>query len=404
MKPIVSVCRCEDRDFKAVLKGLLKPFGGVERFVKKGERVLVKPNVNIATSKPGVNTNPRVVEALINLLNEGGAGEVAIGEGSGVESITGESLKEAGYQEVAASTGANLINFDEAVKMRVPIPNGRVLKDLEVPKPLLEYDALVNVPVLKTNICTVITASVKNLLGIASRKYKVKAHLAGLSEALADIHKVVKPRLNVLDATTCMEGLGPISGDPRRVDMLLAGDQAVALDSAAATMIGANPWEIRHLRFAHEDGLGTVNMGEIDVVGVDVEKERLGFHLPPRTPPTFPGVKLMLGENCGDCIGAYAVALTRMEKRGLLNALKGTTVVIGRNITPPRGRFIAIGRCSESLKDSALCYVPGCPPTGLLIGDLVKLSLGVDKHPSRYLEIWTELIRKIECESARENG
>jgi hypothetical protein len=93
-----------------------------------------------------------------------------------------------------------------------------------------------------------------------------------------------------------------------------------------------------------------------------------------------------------------------MEKRGLLNALKGTTVVIGRNITPPRGRFIAIGRCSESLKDSALCYVPGCPPTGLLIGDFVKLSLGVDKHPSRYLEIWTELIREIECESARENG
>ncbi|MEM2902686.1 MAG: DUF362 domain-containing protein, partial [Candidatus Bathyarchaeia archaeon] len=203
MKPIVSACRCEDWDFKAALKELIKPLGGVERFVEKGERVLIKPNVNIATKKPGVNTNPRVVEALINLLNKVGAGEVAIGEGSGVESITSESLKEAGYKEVASSTGATLINFDEEAKVIVPIPDGRVLKNLEVPKPLLEYDALVNVPVLKTNICTIITASVKNLLGVASRKYKVKAHLAGLSEALADIHKVVRPRLNVLDATVC---------------------------------------------------------------------------------------------------------------------------------------------------------------------------------------------------------
>ncbi|MEM2965016.1 MAG: DUF362 domain-containing protein [Candidatus Bathyarchaeia archaeon] len=402
MKPIVSACRCEDWDFKAALKGLLKPLGGVERFVEKGERVLIKPNVNIATKKPGVNTNPRVVEALINLLNKVGAGEVAIGEGSGVESITSESLKEAGYKEVASSTGATLINFDEEAKVIVPIPDGRVLKNLEVPKPLLEYDALVNVPVLKTNICTIITASVKNLLGVASRKYKVKAHLAGLSEALADIHKVVRPRLNVLDATVCMEGLGPISGDPRRVDMLLAGDQAVALDSVAATMIGADPWEIRHLRFAHEDGLGVINMDEINIIGMDLEKEKLRFRLPPRTPPHFPGVNLMLGENCGDCIGAYAVALTRMEKRGLLNTLNGATVVMGRNVKPPRGKFIAIGRCAEPHKDSASCYVPGCPPTGLLIGDLVKLRLGVDERPSRYLEIWTDLIREIESE--RENG
>lgn len=402
LKPIVSVCRLESRDLKSVLRSLLKPLGGVERFVDKGESVLIKPNVNIATGKPGVNTNPRVVEALISLVKDAGAGEVAVGEGSGAESITSECFKEAGYVEVSKSTGAALINFDEAPKVKAPIPDGRVLKDLEAPKPLLEYDALINVPVLKTNICTVITASVKNLLGVASRKYKVKAHLYGLSEALVDIHKAVKPRLNVLDATTCMEGLGPISGDPRRVDMLLASGQAVALDTVAATMIGANPREIRHLRFAQEDGLGTIDIDEIHIAGIDLKKENLRFHLPPRSPPEFPGVKLILGENCGDCVGPYTVALTRMEKGGLLERLRGITVALGKNITPPEGRFIAVGKCAEHLKDSASCYVPGCPPTGLLIGDMVKLSLGVDNGPSRYLKIWMDLIREIE--STRENG
>ncbi len=147
---------------------------------------------------------------------------------------------------------------------------------------------------------------------------------------------------------------------------------------------------------AYQEGLGKIDMDQIEVKGANLSKENLNFKLPPQTLPKYDGIKLLLGKNCGDCIGPYAIALTRMEKKGLIESLKGYTVLIGKHAKHKDKKSIAIGRCSEDLKGSVSCYVPGCPPTGLLIGDQIKFSLGLEKEPSIYLKIWRKYIEEIE--------
>ena len=382
---------------KRTLSSLFNSFRGINALLYDGCRVLVKPNVNFLTRESGVNTNRAIVESLVQLLMASGVEEVAIGEGSGIESETSRIFKATGYYEIAEKTGAKLIDFDASEKARLEVPNGLALKDLEIPKPLLDYDVLVNVPVAKTSICTTVTLCLKNLMGILSKRYKVKAHLSGLSQAIVDIYKVVKPKLNILDATVGMEGLGPISGTPKRINWILMSRSAVELDSIAARLMGMEPSDIEHLKLASEQGLGTIEASEIDLTGIDLKKDSVRFTVPSSTPRVPEGVSVNLGGACRNCIAPYNVAIFRMDKNGKSPDLKGLEILVGKSAKPSgrRTRTLAIGNCCKPIQDKVDCYVPGCPPPGILIGDSIKVLCGIEKKPTRYMRRWYELMKQI---------
>lgn len=382
---------------KRTLSSLFDAFGGIDTLLHDRRRVLIKPNVNFATRESGVNTNLAIVESLIQLLTDSGAGEVAIGEGSGIESNTSRIFQTTGYDEIAEETGARLIDFDDSDKVKLEVPDGIALKDLEIPKPLLDYDVLVNVPVVKTSICTTVTLCLKNLMGILSKRYKVKAHLSGLSQAIVDIHKAVKPELNILDATIGMEGLGPISGTPKRTDWILMSRSAVELDSITVKFMGIEPSDIEHLKLASEQGLGTIKANEIDLSGIDLSKDSFRFALPSSTPNVPRGVRLNLGEACRNCIGPYNVAIFRIDKNGKLPDLEGLEILVGKGVKPSgKGtRTLAIGNCCMPIQDKVDCYVPGCPPPGILIGDSIKVLCSIEKEPTRYMRRWYALMKQI---------
>jgi len=358
---------------------------------------MIKPNVNFATKKSGVNTDPAVIESLVQLLMDSGADEVAIGEGSGIESDTSRIFQTTGYDKVAEKTGARLVDFDVSEKVKVEVPNGLALNDLEVPKPLFDYDFVVNVPVAKTSICTTVTLCLKNLMGILSKRYKVKAHLSGLSQAIVDIHKALKPELNILDATVGMEGFGPISGTPKRMNLILMSRYAVELDSIATKLMGIEPSDIEHLRLADEQGLGTINVSEIDLRGADLRKDAARFIVPSSAPNIPKGVSLSLGKACRNCVAPYNVAVFRIDKNGRLTDLKGLEILMGRGVKPSaRGKqTLAIGNCCKPIQDKVDSYVPGCPPPGILIGDSIKVLCGIEKEPTRYMRRWYELMKQI---------
>ena len=214
---------------------------------------------------------------------------------------------------------------------------------------------------------------------------------------IRDSHKAVKPELNILDATIGMEGLGPISGTPKRTDWILMSRSAVELDSITAKFMGIEPGDIEHLKLASEQGLGTIEASEIDLSGIDLSKDSVRFALPSSTPNVPRGIHLNLGEACRNCIGPYNVAIFRIDKNDKLPDLKGLEILIGKGVKPSRRgtRTLAIGNCCMPIQDKVDCYVPGCPPPGILIGDSIKVLCGVEKEPTRYMRRWYELMKQI---------
>jgi len=146
----------------------------------------------------------------------------------------------------------------------VEIPGAFALPRLSIPK-ILREGTLVTVPVLKTHDKTVITGALKNQWGLLPRS-RHRHHLV-VNEAIADINRAAPPAFGVMDATLCMEGNGPKTGRPRRMDLVLASADPVALDAVGARIMGFDPAAIKHLERAQAAGLGTRDAAAITVEG-----------------------------------------------------------------------------------------------------------------------------------------
>ncbi len=281
-KSRVSLVKCEDYDFSRVRDALTKALdllGGLAKFVHPGINVLLKPNVMMP--KPfgfAANTHPVFLEALIEIFKEGGA-QVAVGESSagsqaGV-TFTKRALKLCGYEDVAAKTGARLINFDLDAVVRLDIPN-RLAKSAPLAKSALDADLVVSLPKFKTHTYgNIMTGAVKNMYGAVPGQVKADYHrIAPRPEEfytiVRDVYRAVRPGLAIFDAVEGMEGNGPSAGKPRHVGLIIASADGVAADAVASELMNVPSMRVLTTRLAAEAGLGHGRMEEIDVVGESV--------------------------------------------------------------------------------------------------------------------------------------
>ncbi len=254
-----------------------------DRSKTKGKTVLLKVNCLMAAPpERHVTTHPSIVSALCQWFLKNGAKTVQIGESSGVggHGRTTSALKQCGMAQVAEKLGAELVDFDRRKIVTIEKPYMK----LGIAEPALKADLLVSVPKLKTHTFTKYTGAVKNVFGCLPGDAKANVHrVAGgeprFSEMLVDIYSLVKPRLAVMDAVWGMEGNGPTSGPPRKIGAILASENPVELDLAAAWMVGFEPMEINTNRIAFERGL--VSEKEAKIVG-DVFNVQ-GFRKPDTT-------------------------------------------------------------------------------------------------------------------------
>lgn len=281
MKAKVSIVRCRDYNEKGVrdaLRQALTLIGGWGEIAKKGNRILVKPNMLSARPpESGVNTHPVVVQAVVELLKEEGA-EVLIGDSPGgiMKNGLNSYWEVSGYRKVSEVTGAKLVSLEEHSK-EISVPGGIIYRKLYISAVAVEADAIITLPKLKTHDLTLYTGAVKNLMGLIPGLGKTEIHKRcpkpdELGEALVDIFSVMKPHMAILDAVVGMEGSGPTSGKLRNIGAILTSRDAVALDTVAQAMIGLKPFDVPTTKAAAKRGLGASSLKEIEVLGEPLNK------------------------------------------------------------------------------------------------------------------------------------
>jgi uncharacterized protein (DUF362 family)/Pyruvate/2-oxoacid:ferredoxin oxidoreductase delta subunit len=271
----VSLARCRDyADVSDALEQCLAELGGMGAYVSAGQRVLLKVNLvsTCAAARAGT-THPALVAAVIEAVRHAG-GRPAVGDSPPAGSVASVAGR-AGLSSLCARHGVPLVDLDEP---RVVMhPAGRLVKAFRVSGRLADFDVIINLPKLKTHVLVGMTCAVKNLFGCVPGKLKTAHHLMqqdvdAFSEMLLDLHDVIAPGLNVVDAVVGMEGPGPGKGNPRTFGWLVAGPSAVAVDAVCARLLGFAESEVPTVRLALQRGVAGATLDDIRVRGLRLDE------------------------------------------------------------------------------------------------------------------------------------
>ncbi|MCW3989825.1 MAG: DUF362 domain-containing protein [Candidatus Bathyarchaeota archaeon] len=280
---VVSIVRAEN--VPEAVREAVELAGGFE--INEGDTVVIKPNAkNQARPGYGIVTDVAVIEPLVEMSIEKGAKKVTIADGAAYPTgsyHTFSAFETMGVTKLAKKWDLDLVDLNSYDSVDLEVPEGLVLDNVRVGRAVTEVDFLINVPVLKTHRGTLLSNCVKNIgVGVACREEKKRLHRLGIDEGLLDVFSVVKPHFNVVDALVCIEGDGPNfpPGKPRPLGLVLAGEDGVAVDAVCARLIGLDPLEVKHLRLAHDRGIGIADLGQIEVVGERLEDVATIFERP----------------------------------------------------------------------------------------------------------------------------
>ncbi len=291
MKSSVSIVKCESYDQDKVLSGLHRSIdliGGIQTFVKKGNRVLIKPNLLYGKSpEKAVTTHPSILRGIIQIVRETG-GIPFIGDSPSVGSLT-KTAEKAGIKAVADEMKCPLVEFNRPVLP--PKGGGKIFKQLEIDQTALDADVIINLPKFKTHSLTLLTLGVKNLFGCIPGPRKALWHLkAGedrkaFAQILVDVYQVIHPSLTILDGIVGMEGNGPNSGRPIPLGLILASGDALSLDQIVCDLLGISRESLLTNRVAFEQRIGK---DRIDIFGEKVEAVKISnFQFPTLSQPDW---------------------------------------------------------------------------------------------------------------------
>ena len=275
MNSKVSIVKCKDYTPALVQEAAAKAIdliGGISNFIRPQSRVLVKPNLLMAKPpESGIDTHPEVLRAVIKILKKINC-SISVGDGP---SVWGNQVKN--VEEVYRRSGTERVCQEEQVSL-VKFELRRWRKKFPLAAVLDECDYLISIPKFKTHDFTILTGAVKNLFGLVSGTYKTELHKKysdpdSFANILVDIYEEVPPALSIVDAIVAMEGDGPATGGKlRNTGFLLAGSDAVALDSILALVMGLAPRDILSTKIASRRGLGAADINSIQVLGDKLEQ------------------------------------------------------------------------------------------------------------------------------------
>ena len=286
-KAKVSIVRAHDYDYAEIYAAMEKGIeliGGLTKIVPPGSKVFVKIN-HLSPPSPaekGIVTHPVFVEVILDLLKSVGA-DITVGDD--IQSGTGDGFQVSGFRQMCQRAGVRLINLKE-VGFVETVCSGHFLEKLYLSKTLLDADVIINLPKLKTHSLCVFTGGVKNMYGTIPSGLRRKFHgeyirNEDFSQVVTDIFSAARPHLTIMDGIIAMEGEGPAAGSLRRLGVILASQDAVAVDAVATKIIGLNPMNIYTTHYSDERSLGVGDLQNIEVVGGKIDSVTVPDFRPP---------------------------------------------------------------------------------------------------------------------------
>lgn len=252
-----------EKNLKNTIKKALENLGGVDKFVKKGEIIFLKPNFNTADPPPA-SLDPLFIKAVAEICLEGGAKKVIVGDSSTFYLPTRTVMEKLKIFELEKELGIKVLVLDEEKWITKKIKNGKYLKKATIPKILEEVDKIFLLPSLKTHRYAQFTGSLKLAVGFLKKRERLALHFSYLQEKIAELNLLFQPSLIIMDARQCFINQGPEKGEIKYPNLILASESRVALDIAGIKIIqkyqnnsleGFNPLEIPQIKRAIELGI-----------------------------------------------------------------------------------------------------------------------------------------------------
>jgi len=256
-------------DPESRLKEVLKALGGLEKMMPANAKVTIKPNASFSrTPAQGVNTNPEIVYHLFKACKDAGAKEmVAFDYTSDPADICFEM---SGIREAVEKGGGRIYSAEyEKYYKEVAVPKAKNLKKQLINKDVLDCDFFINVPIPKMHDITILTMAMKNLMGVIWDRDSY--HTYNLHECVAELSSVVKPDLNIVDATRVLLTEGPHGpGKTKTHNITVAGKDIVLVDAFCCTIFDKKPEDIPHVVHAHKLGIGEMDLSKAEIVKIDI--------------------------------------------------------------------------------------------------------------------------------------
>ena len=369
MKTTVVIQKCDSYEPERVYEAVercVNGLGGIAKFVQPGKRVLLKPNLLIgAPPDKAVVTHPEFVRAVAILAQKAG-GSVTLGDSPSLASLD-KALTDSGYERFMRDLAIKATPFEEV--RRIDTGRGHI----EVAVTPLEADLVINLPKLKTHAQMNMTLAVKNLFGCVAGKRKMEWHLKAerhydhFGQTLVQIAKAVSPGLTIVDGILAMEGNGPRSGKPRRLGVIVAGTDCVAIDAVICNMLSLNPDLLYTHKAAKEIGWGVTEMSDIELKGVPLDEVRMRDFKPARRDkfmaiPAFarrllrrafssrPKVLGKLCAVCGECAKVCPAKAIRFDKKAKIDYKKCIRCFCCQEICPQGAILVRTGFASRLLR------------------------------------------------------
>ncbi|MFW9877267.1 MAG: DUF362 domain-containing protein [Candidatus Thorarchaeota archaeon] len=394
-KPIVSIARNKD-----ISKAVYTVLDKIEIPNLSGKTVLLKPNVGREVDpKLGINTNPEVVEAIFNYLNDSYDAKYLIGDSPIINTDTYKAFEQSGYNNLLNHNDLHFIDLDEPPPVKKEIPNGKILKSIRLTGYWHEIDYLISIPVLKMHMHCGVSLSFKNMKGLIYKRDKITLHhfqapeivkklkkpmkkIKELDIAIADLGNLIFPDLAIIDASYAHEGMGPSSGNRVELDTIIASTNFLAADIIALA-VSQPEWsleDVPHLKLLSELVLPSVKSYN-DIITIP---DNIKQYIKPLKPPPksitikYKNVNLIDIDSCSACLST------------VFNLLKNNKEFIDKHYTPKKPLNLAIGKgikesdlysdtylignCTSNQKENGT-FIQGCTPVESTILKIIKKKL-----------------------------